>query len=643
MSHLPISRVTGGVLAAVLVLPVIAVAAGDYDVSPTSISHTLGEGETASDTVTITVPEDAVVPKLDVYLLADTTGSMGSVLTGVKSGATTIVNDLYGNSLGIDVEIGVGRYRDFQSPQQDSFVFDHQLAPASSTNKTSVTSAINAWSAGGGYDIAEGQFFALDQLAKDSDPAGGSIGWRSDAKKLIVWFGDAPGHDSICKAISSLSYDITESSVTSALQAEEIVVVAIGTTSGVTNDLNANPVIYSSNYNSECGTPGGSAGQASRIASATGGSYTSGVSGSTIASNIITLVEDEAGKINSLTLVASGDAADYITDITPDEVVDIDTSEESDHDFTVDWEGDCFDTGEETLYGTLTAKADGADVACVSVSVTIPACCAADDGHLGSATGYNAFILGNFEGTNSDIGGKVAIGGDAKFTGYGIASALGSGSGDVLHVGGNLTITNSQIYGGDGEVAGTCTSSSVGTPSGSLNCSSPNAYDASNATSEMQAIADDLADLTTNGTTTTYNWGGVTLSGTDPDRNVFELDLDNLGFSSWVWNGYINTFNISAPSGSTVVINVVGNTAPLFKNGGINLTGVTRNDVVWNFDAATALEVKNVSVPGSIMAPDAAVTFNNGNIKGTLVAGSMKGSGELHSFSFSGDSCPAPL
>ena len=52
------------------------------------------------------------------------------------------------------------------------------------------------------YGGTEGQLFALDRLANDVDPNGGDIGRRPGAKRIIVWFGDQPGHDPVCAAIT---------------------------------------------------------------------------------------------------------------------------------------------------------------------------------------------------------------------------------------------------------------------------------------------------------------------------------------------------------------------------------------------------------------------------------------------------------
>lgn len=134
--------------------------------------------------------------RADVYLLADTTGSMFTVIDAVKAGADAIVNASYG---GVAIAFGVGNYRDLP---ETSPPFVPQLALTA--DKAAVVGEINTWAATAGGDLSEGQLLALQQLA---EPPGGPIGWRANSKRMIVWFGDAPGHDPICAAISALGVD----------------------------------------------------------------------------------------------------------------------------------------------------------------------------------------------------------------------------------------------------------------------------------------------------------------------------------------------------------------------------------------------------------------------------------------------------
>jgi hypothetical protein len=95
----------------VVELPPLKVPKEPITVTPTVNDLVLNEDNTSDEVVTVTVPIDTTVPKVDVYFLADTTGSMGSIIEAVKAGADTILGAL--GALGADMAFGVGNYKDF--------------------------------------------------------------------------------------------------------------------------------------------------------------------------------------------------------------------------------------------------------------------------------------------------------------------------------------------------------------------------------------------------------------------------------------------------------------------------------------------------------------------------------------------------
>lgn len=327
----------------------------------------LEECDRIVETITVTIPKSGAVTKADVYFLADTTGSMSSILAAVQAGAANILTAL--GALGLDLAYGVGNYKDFPS---DPFAFSHQL---SVTNvEASVQAAIAAWSASGGSDVAEGQLFALDQLAQ---APGGSIGWRTGSKRIIVWFGDAPGHDPVCAAISGLGYDITEASATAKLVSEDISVIAISTVTGVPGALDADPVPFSSDYNAACGAPAGAAGQATRIAAATGGLAVSGIDETTIVDTIVALIAAVIGSIDNVSLVPDATIAPFVESITPaGGYGPLAGDEEHVLKFEVVFTADdvrCTNR-DQVFVGALNVVADGAVIARKPTRITIPAC-----------------------------------------------------------------------------------------------------------------------------------------------------------------------------------------------------------------------------------------------------------------------------
>jgi hypothetical protein len=341
----------------------VPVALAAITVNPVENHLVLNPGDTHDEVITVTIPPNASVPKADVYFLADTTGSMGEILAAVQAGANNILTAL--NGTGLDLAYGVGNYRDFPF---DPFAFQHQLDPTNVA--ASVTGAINAWLASGGGDTPEGQLFALDRLAV---PSGPPIGWRSGAKRIVVWFGDAPGHDPVCAAISGQPADITQATVTAKLVAEQITVLAIS----VSNPgLDADPVPLSNDYLAACGAPGGAAGQGTAIATATGGQFVGGIDPGSIVTTIINLVTAAVSTINNVNLIPAGATTPFVTSITPaGGYGPLVTDREHKLVFNVRFTGvvPCKET-EQVFTGTLDVVVDSAVVAQKRVEIKVPAC-----------------------------------------------------------------------------------------------------------------------------------------------------------------------------------------------------------------------------------------------------------------------------
>jgi hypothetical protein len=243
---------------------------GAPGVDPALVELMLHPGDSKVITKTVTTPE--ILPKPDIYFLADTTGSMGGALANVQANANSILAQV--DASANQPQYGVGQYRDFPS---GSWVFNNDASITSDT--AAVTTAINTWAPGGGGDLPEANLYALHKLI-------GEAGFRADSSRIVVWFGDAPGHDSVCSAISGESADVTEASVTADLVAAGVKVIAVSVTTGAADGLNGDPVGPSTDY-AACGAPGGAAGQADRIAAATGGQAFSDVPPAEVADKIV--------------------------------------------------------------------------------------------------------------------------------------------------------------------------------------------------------------------------------------------------------------------------------------------------------------------------------------------------------------------
>jgi von Willebrand factor type A domain len=228
--------------------------------TPATVSVTVTAG--GSTDVAKTAQTPVLPAALDVYLLADSTGSMGAYLEAAHTSSEELFAQVTAQAPG--AEFGVGQYQDFTSEGPCDLTFQNQTPITS--DATAVGEAINAWTPGGGCDTPEGQLYALDRLADPSNPAGFRVG----ASKAIVIFGDAPAHDPVCAALTGLDHDITEASVTAKLRAAGINLIVVSIDGG----MDESPTGDATDYQPTCPTPGGSAGQGTRMAEATGGTYT---------------------------------------------------------------------------------------------------------------------------------------------------------------------------------------------------------------------------------------------------------------------------------------------------------------------------------------------------------------------------------
>ena len=241
----------------VLLIPVNALA---DSVVPSNYATSLNGGKSVTITKKVTINAGApTTPKVDVFFLADTTGSMPGTLANIQAGAAAI---MFGTAGLGDVAYGVGEYKD------EGDIFTYRLNQGITTNITDVQTGINAWVASGGGDYPEAQLYALYQVASTA-----VTGWRPGFTRIVIWFGDAPGHDP--------SVGITEAQATTALIAQTIKVMALDV--GSLNEYR----------------------QAERIANATNGKHYFGINPSQIVTDIQNAIIPSFDTYSTVTLGTS--------------------------------------------------------------------------------------------------------------------------------------------------------------------------------------------------------------------------------------------------------------------------------------------------------------------------------------------------
>jgi len=249
------------------------------------------------------------------------------------------------------------------------------------------------------------------------------------------------------------------------------------------------------------------------------------------------------------------------------------------------------------------------------------------DPALAPAGDFNVFVLGDLQTQNSDTEGKMAVCGNASLTNYSIGGSV-VGLMDVLVVGGDVAYLNGTVY-GNATFGGFGNFANVGFANGGVPYQAPAAV-CSGAATTLAGLCTGLQSLPVNGTTT-VQYGIVTFSGSDPLVNVFSVSAATIASA--------NTLNVAIPAGATAIVNVGGVNGQFAFQG---FQGHEPGKVLYTLCDAGSLVMNGVGVPASILAPNADVAFNNGQMDGQLIAGSLVGYGEFHVSPF--DGClPVPL
>ncbi len=143
---------------------------------------------------------------------------------------------------------------------------------------------------------------------------------------------------------------------------------------------------------------------------------------------------------------------------------------------------------------------------------------------FGPAGGFNVFITGDLTQQYTDTEGRLAVGGTATLTGYGVGRALSeeaTGT-DVLLVGDSLFFTDGQVYQGEVIYGDHAELTRVTIVNGEARQDSPRDFRGAD-TRDLQARSAAWAALPATSTTQVTDWGAITLEGNDPQRNVFAL------------------------------------------------------------------------------------------------------------------------
>lgn len=284
-------------------------------ITPTHISTTLSPGESHTATIQVSTG-DVPVGKGDVMFLFDRTGSMGDEIDEAKASAVQIMEDIreqlpyawFGVGSFMDYP-GYYEYPGYSANYGDAGSGDvpWELNINPTDNITDVSNAINDLWLGYGGDTPEDYTRALYEVSRV-----GPVGWRSNAKRVVVLFGDAPTHDLDFAgynfggdpgpdAVAQTDDDLDFESVVQQVANEGISVIAID--SGYTSESEATFKGMSIGYGTAPGT---------------NGHYYNLNDTSQIPDAVVRLIREETQQLDSLSLEVTEGYEDWIQTIPPE-------------------------------------------------------------------------------------------------------------------------------------------------------------------------------------------------------------------------------------------------------------------------------------------------------------------------------------
>ena len=279
--------------------------------------------------------------------------------------------------------------------------------------------------------------------------------------------------------------------------------------------------------------------------------------------------------------------------------------------------------------------------------------------NFGVASDFNAFFSGDMNAHNSDLEGRLAVGGNLSLRDYSIGMELSNSHGkrDDVIVGGHISYTNGRIYNGNARSSDSTNpfNETVGFYSddpNTLNGSfiSGNPIDFSAAERHLKEQSNTISGLANRGTKAMNPTGELHLTGSQ-GTNVFNLSNTEIAD--------VSAFYVDAPVDSNVIINISGGDVEMsnfgfFRNGNripdnddkVRHDGSFTDGVLFNIFEATTVDIFSIAIKGSILAPSAEISFYDGHIDGQLIGASFNGdvpgeccSGQINNYAFS----PVPI
>ncbi len=240
---------------------------------------------------------------------------------------------------------------------------------------------------------------------------------------------------------------------------------------------------------------------------------------------------------------------------------------------------------------------------------------------------FNVFVFKDYSAPSSDAEGRIVAGRDINIDHYSVGTSLTPDASryDVI-AGRNVSFGNGDVPNG-GIAYGSSYTGNATSLSPAVHAS-PLSFTAAQV--QIQGISDSISHITSNQTANISYTGDRAFIDLNANlvQNVYSISATDLANA--------HTFTIEGSASASVIVNVLGANASLNSFSMSYSGGITRDHILFNFVNATSLQLGQISIEGTILAPLADVTFPSGVLYGQLIANSMSGAGQFNYDSFKG-------
>lgn len=263
--------------------------------------------------------------------------------------------------------------------------------------------------------------------------------------------------------------------------------------------------------------------------------------------------------------------------------------------------------------------------------------------NFGLANEYNVFVFDNMNLSNTDAEGRVAVGGNATLSNYGVGAGIiplpPAGTDPSFVVNGDINVSAGSNASGNTIINPTSNviSYTMGNPNGSFITGTP--IDFIEAKRYLTCASQFWSTLQPNGSGEVI-FNQLNLTGTDEILNIFNFDASDI-YNTGIALNQLNGINIIAPVNATILINVLGTNIQygsyqIFRNG-VAASRENARKIVWNYPEALTWSNSTTAIYGSVLAPFAAATTTFSQINGNIIFESFVGNAESHNELFIGE------